>query len=83
MAIITVPSETRERTILIDGISRDEMRQVIEAGLASVFGADLPADFLLDDDDTLTISPIGVAGVGVIYSRNSNYSYKMNINETE
>lgn len=82
MATVTT-SESRDRTIVIDGISKAEMNAVIEAGIAAVFGADLPADFALDADDTLTIVDPGVAGTPVIYSVQGGGAYRISINETD
>lgn len=83
MADVIVLNESRTRDLRIDNISRDELRQVIEAGMAAVFGAQLPADFELDADDALTIHAVGVAGVDVIYNRANNWGYRINITETD
>lgn len=81
-ATVTV-DESRDRTIVIDGITKAEMNAVIEAGIVAVFGADLPADFALDTDDTLTLVDPGVAGTPTIYSRQGGGTYRISINETD
>lgn len=82
MATVTI-NENRDRTIVIDGITKAEMNSVIEEGLKLIFGAELPADFALDADDTLTIVDPGVAGQPVIYSRQGAGSYRVSVNETD
>lgn len=78
MATITVAGQ-RQRTIQI-ALNKAEMEGVLMAGLQALFSAELPADFALDADDTLLITP---EGGNPIYNRANNFVYNWAINETD